>query len=50
MTWQFGGMFSYVSSTFLRLLEAKFQATDLSFLPPKCSEKINISITVSISI
>ena len=33
MTWDVG-FFSYVSSTFLQLLEAKIQAIDPSFLPP----------------
>ena len=28
MTWEFGEIFSYVSSTFLYLLEAKIQAID----------------------
>ena len=39
MTWVFGEMFSYVSSTLLYLLEAKNQATDPSFLLPKFLEK-----------
>ena len=34
MTWEFGEMFSYGSSTFLYLLEANIQARDLSCLPP----------------
>ena len=38
MTWEFGEMFSYVSSTFLYLLEANIQAIDPSFYTPDFSE------------
>ena len=38
MTWEFGEMFSYVSSTFLYLLEANIQAIDLSLFSPNILE------------
>ena len=40
MTWEFGEMFSYASSTFLYLSEAKIQAITPSLLPSQnCLEK-----------
>ena len=39
MTWKFAEMISYVSSTFVYLLEAKIQAIDPSCLPPASSEQ-----------
>ena len=41
MTWEFGEMFSYVSSTLLYLLEAKIQAIDPSFFTPDMFGKNN---------
>ena len=41
MTWEFEDIFSYVSSTFLHLLEAKIQAIDPSLLPPMFADKKN---------
>ena len=39
MTWEFREMFSYVSSTFLYLLEANTQAIDSSFFTPEMYEQ-----------
>ena len=40
MTWQLCRIFSYVSSTFLYLLEAKIQAIDPSLLPESVEEQV----------
>ena len=50
MTREIGDFFSYVSSTFLYLVEAKNQAIDPIIYPPKRSEKKQTNILTTISI